>query len=170
MTRFHKKPTAFFLFLLAIVSVAGLGGLREVVWAHGDEQHGAVKADAHMAAMYRLKEKMPEEFRLMDRTPVTPTQQSLARGKELYLQHCAACHGKEGKGDGPAAAGMNPPPANFLDLDHSAIYGPGEKYWLIGNGSPETGMPGFAAQLTPLDRWHLVNHILGLQKPTGKKK
>ena len=168
MARSRKKLAAFHLVLITAV-LAGPAGMKGVAWAQGME-HGAGKADAHMEAMHRLKEKIPEEYRVMDRTPVAPTQQSLARGKELYLKHCAACHGKGGKGDGPAAAGMNPPPANFLDLDHSATYGPGEKYWLIGNGSPETGMPGFAAQLGTLDRWHLVNHILSLQKPAGKKE
>lgn len=60
--------------------------------------------------------------------------------------------------------------ANFLDFDHSAINGSGEKYWLIGNSSPETGIPGFSAQIEPFDRWHPVNHILNLQKSRGKKK
>jgi mono/diheme cytochrome c family protein len=29
-----------------------------------------------------------------------------ASGKEMYVQYCASCHGKEGKGDGPAAAAL----------------------------------------------------------------
>lgn len=165
-----SRKFAFFLLFLFASALTGPAGLRGIAWAHGGEQHGAGKTSEHMAAMHRLKEKIPEEYRLMDRTPVTPTQKSLAQGKELYLKHCAACHGAGGKGDGPAAAGMNPPPANFLDLDHSATYGPDEKYWIISNGSPETGMPGFSDQMGLLDRWHLVNHILNLQKPTGKKK
>jgi hypothetical protein len=37
-----------------------------------------------------------------------------------------------------AAYVLKTPPANFLDHKHSAIYGPGEKYWIIGNG---TGKP-----------------------------
>lgn len=166
MPRTSRMSTALLLSLFATIMAAP----ADVVWAHGKEQHGAEKPVDHMAAMHRLKEKIPEDYRVMDRTPVAPTPQSLAKGKELYAKHCAACHGAGGKGDGPAAAGMATPPANFLDLDHSSIYGPGEKYWLIGNGSPETGMPGFSSQIGPLDRWHLVNHILSLQKPATKKK
>lgn len=167
MARINRKITPLPLLFLALTLIGPIG-LIGTAWAHGKE-HGAEKPTGHMAAMHLLKEKIPEEYRLMDRTPVTPTPQSLAKGKELYLNHCAACHGKDGRGDGPAAAGMNPSPASFLDLEHSSIYGPGEKYWLVGNGSPKTGMPGFAAQLGPLDRWHLVNHILDLQQPAGKK-
>jgi cytochrome c oxidase cbb3-type subunit I/II len=35
------------------------------------------------------------------------------KGKTLYEQKCMICHGVDGKGDGPAAAALNKPPANF---------------------------------------------------------
>jgi mono/diheme cytochrome c family protein len=35
------------------------------------------------------------------------------RGKTLYDSKCMICHGANGKGDGPAAASLNPPPRNF---------------------------------------------------------
>jgi mono/diheme cytochrome c family protein len=37
----------------------------------------------------------------------------LNRGHELFLTYCAACHGVEGDGKGPAAIGLRPPPRNF---------------------------------------------------------
>ena len=117
-----------------------------------------------MRQMLQLKEQVPQEYRIMNRTPVTPDAQSLKHGAELYQRYCLACHGAEGRGDGPAAGGLEPAPANFRDLEHSAIYGPGEKYWIIGNGSGATGMPGFANELSPRDRWDLVNHIYRLQR------
>jgi mono/diheme cytochrome c family protein len=119
---------------------------------------------AHMEAMHAIKEQIPEELRIMDRTPLSPTPKSLARGRQLYATFCATCHGVDGRGDGPAAAGLKSPPASFLDLHHSAMYGPGEKYWIIGHGIPELGMPGFAEQLEPRQRWDLVNFILDLQE------
>lgn len=36
-----------------------------------------------------------------------------ARGQVLYDEHCAGCHGLTGKGDGPNAARLTVPPANF---------------------------------------------------------
>ncbi|NIQ96369.1 MAG: cytochrome c [Desulfuromonadales bacterium] len=98
----------------------------------------------------------------MERTPIVPDEESLARGRTLYMQQCASCHGKKGRGDGPAARALKTPPANFLDLEHSNIYGPGAKYWIIGHGTGETGMPAFA-QIALKDRWHLVNFLLDLQ-------
>src|SRR5216110_525712 len=40
---------------------------------------------------------------------------SLARGAEVYQANCMGCHGSVGRGDGPQAAGLAPPPANLAD-------------------------------------------------------
>jgi mono/diheme cytochrome c family protein len=37
----------------------------------------------------------------------------LAEGKSLYAAKCQICHGANGQGDGPAAAALNPRPADF---------------------------------------------------------
>lgn len=39
----------------------------------------------------------------------------LDRGRALYLESCASCHGPQGNGDGPAAVGLEPKPVNFRD-------------------------------------------------------
>ena len=47
------------------------------------------------------------------KTVMTPTPELLARGKAVFAQTCATCHGPEGKGDGPGGKGLNPSPRNF---------------------------------------------------------
>lgn len=47
------------------------------------------------------------------KTVLSPTPELKARGKALYDQTCATCHGAEGKGDGPGAGQLNPKPRNF---------------------------------------------------------
>jgi mono/diheme cytochrome c family protein len=37
-------------------------------------------------------------------------------GAQLYKDHCAACHGTEGKGDGPVAGFLKAPPADLRVL------------------------------------------------------
>jgi mono/diheme cytochrome c family protein len=41
---------------------------------------------------------------------------SPSSGKEMFISYCAPCHGKSGKGDGPAAAALKQPPADLTML------------------------------------------------------
>jgi len=43
----------------------------------------------------------------------TVSAETLNLGRTSYLQYCRACHGDQGKGDGPSAPGLRPPPRNF---------------------------------------------------------
>lgn len=42
-----------------------------------------------------------------------------AKGEAVFQQNCVICHGPNGKGDGAAAAGLNPKPANFSERQSS---------------------------------------------------
>jgi mono/diheme cytochrome c family protein len=44
------------------------------------------------------------------------TQQARAEAAEIFESRCVACHGTEGRGDGPAAANLNPKPRDFHNL------------------------------------------------------
>jgi len=44
--------------------------------------------------------------------PVT----SPSSGSEMYKSYCASCHGKDGKGDGPAAAALKAAPPDLTTL------------------------------------------------------
>ena len=39
--------------------------------------------------------------------------ETLNLGRTAYLQYCRACHGDQGKGDGPSSPALRPPPRNF---------------------------------------------------------
>jgi len=41
------------------------------------------------------------------------TKPNLEEGKKAFRVHCAACHGKSGKGDGPAGRALATPPYNL---------------------------------------------------------
>lgn len=48
--------------------------------------------------------------------PAGPTREELrATGRELFLERCATCHGENGDGQGPGAAGLSPKPRDFRD-------------------------------------------------------
>ena len=127
--------------------------------------HHNEESSEHAQSMLAVKKNIPEEYLVMKQTPILPTEESLQQGRSLFLQNCSVCHGEGGDGKGSAAASLKTPPASFLDKQHSATYGPGEKFWIIGNGTGQTGMPAFS-QLTENERWHLVNYILYIQQET----
>ncbi len=84
---------------------------------------------------------------------------TISRGTTLYAENCAACHGDAGHGDGAAAAGLNPPPAD-LTAPHLGLHTHGDLYWWISNGYPGSAMPGFARDLTPAQRWNLIDMLM----------
>lgn len=45
-------------------------------------------------------------------------------GKAMYKQYCSACHGAEGKGDGPAAFTLKTPPPDLttLSIRHMGMF------------------------------------------------
>jgi mono/diheme cytochrome c family protein len=46
----------------------------------------------------------------------TMSRTSASSGQEMYMSYCAACHGKAGKGDGPAASALKEPPPDLSTL------------------------------------------------------
>lgn len=45
-------------------------------------------------------------------------------GERFFADHCAACHGAAGKGDGPLAGGLDPAPADLTTLaaDNDGVF------------------------------------------------
>ncbi|NDD63710.1 MAG: hypothetical protein EBZ36_07005, partial [Acidobacteria bacterium] len=40
----------------------------------------------------------------------------LERGRKLYVQYCASCHGMDAKGNGPVAAELKTAPTNLTTI------------------------------------------------------
>ena len=78
-----------------------------------------------------------------------------AKGAVLYARDCAACHGASGRGDGSAAAGLDPAPVAFTDRERARERSVFALYQVIGSGVEGTSMPAFA-QLPAEDRWSLA--------------
>lgn len=110
----------------------------------------------------QLTTKMHQDIiNAYDIVVVPRKQPDLKKAKQLYAQQCASCHGTQGFGDGPASAGMEPPPINFHDIERykqRTLYG---LHSTITQGVNDTAMQAYD-QLSDEDRWSLAFYIGGL--------
>lgn len=95
--------------------------------------------------------------------PSPLSRPSAARGATLYRADCAACHGSSGEGDGPAAAGIEPPPADLAAPSRAAAGTPARDFQVVSLGVPGTRMKGWADQLSVQQRWDVVAYIQTLR-------
>ncbi|HEV8599490.1 MAG TPA: cytochrome c/FTR1 family iron permease [Gemmatimonadales bacterium] len=95
---------------------------------------------------------------------------SLARGREIYQTTCASCHGAAGRGDGPQAAALSPPPANLADPAALAGSSPLDFYRRITVGTAGTAMAPYEHILSAKDRWAvaLYSSVLRLPRPGAR--
>jgi mono/diheme cytochrome c family protein len=87
--------------------------------------------------------------------PFHATAPVLAKGKALYEIYCLVCHGEHGKGDGPIAAKIPPPPS--YKSDRVMGFRPGRIFHVITMGANK--MPSYAAQLAPEERWQVITYV-----------
>jgi mono/diheme cytochrome c family protein len=86
---------------------------------------------------------------------------AIEQGAQLYQTHCAACHGVEGKGDGPQANSLSKPPTNLTDLAFGASKSGFDLYSSLVLGMPPA-MPAFGEKLTDEQRWAIVAYLQSL--------
>ncbi len=92
--------------------------------------------------------------------PLPVTVELVDRGEERYNIHCSVCHGPVGAGDGMIVRRGFPQPPTYHDdrLRNAPV---GHYFDVISNGWGR--MNGYAADITPADRWAIVAYIRALQ-------
>ena len=113
----------------------------------------------HMAMM----EGIPAAYRGLS-NPLPSSPLVLSEGRALFQSHCTSCHGDNGAGDGPAAAGMSPPPANLRWLMRRPMAWDGYLMWSISEGGAPLGtaMPAHKDVLSESDRWRIIHYLRAL--------
>ena len=80
--------------------------------------------------------------------------------KAIYISNCGPCHGDKGKGNGPAAPGLNPKPADHASMAVQSE-SDGSLFWKVTNG--RNPMPAYKKVFTDQQRWELINFIRTLK-------
>jgi mono/diheme cytochrome c family protein len=105
---------------------------------------------------------------LRDRkNPIPLTTQVLAEARAHFADHCAACHGNDGKGQSGMGKQMYPKTPD-MTLAATQHLSDGELFSIIENGVRLTGMPAFGDGMaeSAAGSWTLVHFIRHLPKIT----
>lgn len=133
--------------LLGVVgTLAYLAGMRSAGKESGGAGGEAATATSAAVDVATLMKSSPE---------------LIAKGKNLYAVNCASCHGIAGKGDGAAAAALNPKPRDFTAGYWRYGGGVARVVQTISVGSPGTAMAAFT--VFPLeDRFAIAHYVRSL--------
>ncbi len=90
-------------------------------------------------------------------------------GAALYALYCATCHGAGGRGDGAAAAGLDPKPANHTDAAHMGQLSDAYLYSVISRGGFGVGksplMAPWGGVINDQGIRDLIAHVRSLSEP-----
>lgn len=179
-TPFGKIPTDQNIF--DMIS-EGLPGTTMPGWKHlpAEDRWSLVlylKSLGKKFVKFKKKGKVHKPIIVPDPPPFT--LESLASGKELFLQNCSGCHGVKGRSDGPSTR-------KVVDIESDALWPRNlSKPWTFRRGNSRkqlfmtlrtglstTAMPQFSTRIFDDQQiWDIVNYVQTLsppQKPIVKK-
>ena len=91
------------------------------------------------------------------------TKGDAAKGKVSFENTCVACHGPLGKGDGVAAAALDPKPKDLSDAKLLSTQTDDFLYKVISEGGASVGlspmMAAWGGVLSEQDIWNVVAYI-----------
>jgi mono/diheme cytochrome c family protein len=86
------------------------------------------------------------------------------RGRAVFLEHCALCHGERGDGHGVRREGLVRPPRDFTNPAWRRSTSPRHVFFAIREGIAGTPMPAWT-NLSEQDAWNLTAYVLSLGGP-----
>ena len=156
--------------ILAIVAVAVVAGLLvfSSMLRRGFSAHDEPTWMEAMMARRMRNWAVPSDLQER-KNPVPLTPSVLAEARAHFADHCATCHGNDGKA---ADIGKRMyPKAPDMTLDATQKLSDGELFATIENGIRLTGMPGFGTGTaeSAYGSWTLVHFIRHLPKLTPEE-
>ncbi len=162
-----RRTKLLLVTVAAIVVVLVLGSIATL--RYGFSTHDEpTRIEAAIAQTVRHW-AVPSDLR--DRkNPIPLTPEVLAEARAHFADHCATCHGNDGKGQSGMGKQMYPKTPD-LTLAGTQSLSDGELFSIIENGVRLTGMPGFGTGTagSAAGSWTLVHFIRHLPKLTPEE-
>lgn len=156
--------------LLLAVAIVGLLAGAGLFWATSTGMSARSKPGAMESGM-ALKVRdwsIPKSAR-QAQNPEAATPENLAEARKHFADHCANCHGNDGRGGTDMGRNMYPP-APDMTLVETQNRSDGELYYIIENGVRFTGMPAWGAGgINDQETWRLVLYIRHLPRVTRQE-
>ena len=154
---------------IVVAVVLGLGGVLSYARITGLRARSAPPAAEAVVARTVRSWAIPPADRVRT-APVTaeaPLDDALAH----YADHCAVCHGVDGRGDTAMGRGLYPPAPDMTSAATQALTD-GELFWVIENGVRFTGMPAWATGTADgeASSWALVKVIRRLPRLSAEER
>ena len=102
-----------------------------------------------------------------EESPASKADAGPGRGRQLYKANCVACHGETGKGDGPGAGVLKPPPRDHTDHAYMSKLSDQEIGDIIRMGGAAKGKPQMPShpQINGDHLAALVAYVRSLSQP-----
>lgn len=100
------------------------------------------------------------------KNPVPLTPAVLAEAREHFADHCASCHGNDGRGQADLGRNLYPRAPDMTQPDTQKL-SDGELFAIIRDGVRFTGMPGWSGD--DADNWKLVHLIRHMPRMTKEE-
>lgn len=152
--------------VVALLGLAGVAVLLLQTLRHGFSAQDEPTRIEHVLARAMRHYATPSDLRNRS-NPVPSTPEVLAEARAHFADHCAVCHGNDGKGR--TAMGPNfYPKVPDMTLSETQSLSDGELFATIENGVRLTGMPGWGdgTAASAYGSWTLVHFIRHLPKIT----
>ncbi len=162
------RPAKLCLLAFAVLAIVGSATLWRIV-RHGLSAHDEPTRVEEWAAGKLRRWATPADLR-GEANPLPLTPAVLAEARAHWADHCALCHGNDGKGKTVIGEHLYPP-APDMTLRTTQSLSDGELFATIENGIRLTGMPGWGngTAESGYGSWSLVHFIRHLPQITPEE-
>ncbi len=92
------------------------------------------------------------------KNPHAPTEAGRVEALTHFVEHCAICHGNDGRGNTKIGSNLYPKVPDMTGSETQQLTD-GELFYIITNGVRFTGMPAWGNEESPESTWALVGLI-----------